>query len=217
MLFNVTFVRIPTSFKSLLLAESWNHKFDPRGYYLSEKLDGVRAIWTGSQFYSRYGNPIYSPGDSFNRHLPTDIVLDGELFRGRGKFQQTVSAVRKLDPIESEWNDIKFVVFDAPMLNMKYEERYKLLTERFAVMKLPTELANPTIDDFDPTTKVIAIESRVCEGIDDLNQVMAVVEANGGEGVMLRAASSRYEWRRSWTLTKVGLSDPILLLVLIYH
>jgi DNA ligase-1 len=28
-------------------------KHDPTGWWMSEKLDGVRAYWTGSNFYSR--------------------------------------------------------------------------------------------------------------------------------------------------------------------
>jgi len=29
----------------LLLAETWDGELDPKGYWLSEKLDGVRAFW----------------------------------------------------------------------------------------------------------------------------------------------------------------------------
>ena len=34
----------------LLLAEKWDSVIDPTGYWLSEKLDGVRAFWDGKQF-----------------------------------------------------------------------------------------------------------------------------------------------------------------------
>src|SRR5205807_4753846 len=40
----------------LLLAESWDCVTDPTGWWLSEKLDGVRAYWDGRQFLSRQGN-----------------------------------------------------------------------------------------------------------------------------------------------------------------
>ena len=33
----------------LLLAESWDGELDPKGYFMSEKLDGVRAYWDGKQ------------------------------------------------------------------------------------------------------------------------------------------------------------------------
>src|SRR5437764_12597307 len=34
----------------LLLAERWDGVTDPTGWWLSEKLDGVRAFWDGKQF-----------------------------------------------------------------------------------------------------------------------------------------------------------------------
>src|SRR5262249_53494373 len=46
---------------ALLLAESWDGVTDPAGWWLSEKLDGVRAFWDGRQFYSRLGNPFHAP------------------------------------------------------------------------------------------------------------------------------------------------------------
>src|SRR5437660_2866176 len=39
----------------LLLAESWDGSSDPSGWWLSEKLDGVRAYWDGKRFVSRLG------------------------------------------------------------------------------------------------------------------------------------------------------------------
>lgn len=46
----------------LLLAETWNGSQDITGWWLSEKLDGVRAYWTGKQFLSRQGNVYHAPG-----------------------------------------------------------------------------------------------------------------------------------------------------------
>src|SRR5262249_11455916 len=40
----------------LLLAESWDNAADLGGWWMSEKLDGVRAYWDGTQFLSRQGN-----------------------------------------------------------------------------------------------------------------------------------------------------------------
>src|SRR6478609_6127895 len=34
----------------LLLAENWDDSRNYRGWWMSEKLDGVRAYWTGTQF-----------------------------------------------------------------------------------------------------------------------------------------------------------------------
>src|SRR5215471_3335881 len=53
----------------LLLAESWDFVSDPAGWWLSEKLDGVRAYWDGEQFISRLGNQFHAP-DWFVAGLP---------------------------------------------------------------------------------------------------------------------------------------------------
>ncbi|HEV3116274.1 MAG TPA: DNA ligase, partial [Gemmataceae bacterium] len=53
----------------LLLAESWDGSTDPAGWWLSEKLDGVRAYWDGKQFLSRLGNLYHAP-DWFTAGLP---------------------------------------------------------------------------------------------------------------------------------------------------
>ena len=51
---------------------------DPTGWYMSEKLDGIRAYWDGTQFWSKSGKLINLP-DSFKEGLP-DFHLDGELW-----------------------------------------------------------------------------------------------------------------------------------------
>src|SRR3954454_25130920 len=71
----------------LLLAESWDNSTDLAGWWMSEKLVGVRAYWDGKQFLSRQGNLFYAPGwfvDGFPR-----TPLDGELWLDRKKFQRT--------------------------------------------------------------------------------------------------------------------------------
>lgn len=42
----------------VMLAKTWDEEIDPTGYYMSEKLDGMRMVWTGSKMYSRNGNAI---------------------------------------------------------------------------------------------------------------------------------------------------------------
>ena len=58
----------------------------PIGWYMSKKYDGYRAMWDGSRFVSRQGN-VYNAPEWFTRHLPKNVVLDGELYAGRENFQ----------------------------------------------------------------------------------------------------------------------------------
>ena len=95
----------------LLLAEAWDGTADVAGWWLSEKLDGVRGYWTGRQFQSRQGHPFHAP-DWFTAGLPP-VPLDGELWLGRKMFQRTVGIVRRQDMTEL-WKEVRFLVFDAP-------------------------------------------------------------------------------------------------------
>ena len=95
----------------LLLANVWENDIDLKGWWMSEKLDGVRAWWTGTHFLSRLGN-IYHAPDWFIAGLP-NVPLDGELWLDRKAFQRTVSIVRRQDKSD-HWQQIKYVMFDAP-------------------------------------------------------------------------------------------------------
>lgn len=94
------------------LAQQWSASTDPRGYIMSEKLDGMRAYWNGKKLWTRSGLPIIAPG-WFLSALPADLHLDGELFLGRQMFDECMSIARRTDASE-EWKQLKYVVFDAP-------------------------------------------------------------------------------------------------------
>lgn len=169
----------------LLLAHSWEEGHDPTGWWMSEKLDGVRAYWNGQEFLSRRGNLYLSP-QWFLQGLPA-FALDGELWIGRGEFQRTVSVVRRQDESE-HWRQVSFLVFDAPDLEAPFEERLAHVREHFAAH---------------PHPQVTVLEHTRCEGAENLREELARVEALGGEGLMLREPGSRYVAGRSTTLLKV--------------
>jgi len=171
-----------------LLAHSWDTESDVDNWLGSYKLDGVRAWWDGKKktFTSRLGNEYHAP-KWFVDAMPEDVVLDGELFAGNGNFQQTVSAVRKLNPIDSEWKAVKFMVFDMPEHGGKYEER---LTAMFDILPVPTQYCE-------------LLKTRVLPTRADVFKFLTEAEAQGYEGVMLREPGSLYESGRSHTLLKV--------------
>ena len=110
----------------LLLAQPWDNDTDLTGWWMSEKLDGVRAWWDGRQFLSRQGNIYHAPA-WFTAGLPS-VPLDGELWLDRKAFQRTVSIVRRHDQSD-HWRQIRFVSFDAPGVDGPFEERQKALFE----------------------------------------------------------------------------------------
>jgi DNA ligase-1 len=60
----------------VMLAHTWEPHIDIRGWWMSEKLDGVRGYWTGSQMISRSGQAFVTP-PWFTRDFPS-VPLDGE-------------------------------------------------------------------------------------------------------------------------------------------
>lgn len=169
----------------LLLAESWDCVTDPTGWWLSEKLDGVRAFWDGQQFLSRQGNLFHAP-DWFIDALP-NTPLDGELWLDRKKFQRTVSIVRRQDKSD-HWKEISFVIFDAPGLDKPFEQRHQFILDCVRPLK---------------AAHVRAHEQERCQGLDHLRHELQRLEGLGAEGLMMRRAGSRYEVGRSSTLLKV--------------
>ena len=170
---------------SLLLAHTWDNEQDVAGWWLSEKLDGVRAYFTGERFLSRLGNTFHAP-DWFIRDLP-NIPLDGELWLNRKAFQRTVSIVRRHDRSD-HWQQIRFLVFDAPAVKAPFEQRIEFAHNRF--LEHPSPYAR-------------TLDQHVCRGLDHLRAELARVESLGGEGLMLRQPGSAYESGRSNTLLKL--------------
>ncbi|HUY88553.1 MAG TPA: DNA ligase [Pirellulales bacterium] len=169
----------------LLLAHTWENDVDLTDWWISEKLDGVRAYWDGRQFISRQGNVYHAP-DFFTAGLPS-TPLDGELWLGRKAFQQCVSVVRRQDKSE-HWRSIRFLAFDLPAAGGPFEERLEQLRDLLAA-------SGPQFADVHQHYR--------CRGLDHLREELAKVEAQGGEGLMLRQPGSHYEAGRSATLLKV--------------
>lgn len=169
----------------VLLAHKWETHNDPTGWWMSEKLDGIRAYWDGEGFISRLGNKFYAP-DWFIADLPAD-TLDGELWVGRKMFSEAMSIVRSGGQSD-EWKKVTYVVFDAPEARGGFEERLA------HIEKVMTRAAPPYAR---------ALEHIQCEGMDHLREELQKVEALGGEGLMLRQPKSNYAIGRSNTLLKV--------------
>ncbi len=169
----------------ILLAHKWENDVDLTGWWVSEKLDGVRAYWDGERFISRLGNEFFAP-KWFVANFPR-TPLDGELWGGRKLFQRTVGIVKRQD--ESElWKELQYVVFDAPSHGGVFEERVSFIESTLGSLKI---------------TWLKAHAHLRCEGTEHLRRELARVEGLGGEGLMVRQPRSRYESGRSNTLLKV--------------
>jgi DNA ligase-1 len=173
----------------LLLANVWNKSIDPTGWWMSEKYDGLRGYWDGQKLWSRKGNLIHAP-EYFLAAFPRGIALDGELWIGHGKFEETMSIVRSETP-DDRWNRVRYMVFDAPQAKGTFEQRMQFL--------------RATVSEGNRFVKVVAQER--CQGVTQLLAERDRVVREGGEGVMLRQPGSAYEPGRSPTLLKVKPFD----------
>ena len=212
----------------VLLAEAWDNEQDLRGMWISEKLDGVRAYWNGADFVSRQGN-IYHAPDWFKVGLPS-FPLDGELWVGRGMFQECVSIVRRQDKSD-HWRKVRYVVFDAPDLPETapgVEQGPMRGTSPFEARlgKIIAHAAQANGSAWGPSSVAAAAEfastlsylgpimvsdharmlpQRMCRTMDELRTQLADVIAGGGEGLMARKFGSLYVAGRSDTLVKIKM------------
>ena len=173
----------------LLLANVWNQSTDPTGWWMSEKYDGLRGYWDGRKLWTRQGNLIHAP-DYFLAELPQDVALDGELWIGYGKFEETVSTVRSDTP-DDRWKNVHFMVFDAPKNKGSFEQRMQFL---HATLRKENRFVR------------VVVQQR-CQGVAQLLAERDRVVRLGGEGLMLRQPESQYESGRSPTLLKVKPYD----------
>lgn len=165
---------------------------------MSEKLDGVRAIWTGSELFSRNGKKFVAP-KWFMNQLP-NVVLDGELYISRGAFQQTAGIVRKKTPIDAEWQVIRYCVFDAPECKGGFETRLTFCSEILAGCAVAE-----------------VVKHKACVSPEHLNKFFSDLISIGAEGIMLRRPNSAYEQSRSDSLLKFKPLDSDEAVIVGYH
>jgi DNA ligase-1 len=170
----------------LPLANHYGRRIALADYWVSEKLDGVRAYWDGARLISRGGHLIHSP-DGFTAGFP-GVPLDGELWIGRGRFEQVSGAARQQTPDPADWAGVRFLVFDLPCAEGPFSRRLA------ALRRLLVPAPSPRIG--------LVEQTRVADHAALMARLDAVVAA-GGEGLMLRRDSALYRAGRSDDLLKV--------------
>lgn len=158
---------------------------DPKGWLVSEKLDGWRAFWDGATLRTRTWAPIHAPA-SITALLPKGIALDGELWAGRGGFLTMQSLGQINRPADPRWAGVKYMVFDLPTTqSLPIEERAALARNL---------VAGPQLG--------FVAQSAVRSAAEMWSRFRDVV-AGGGEGLVLKRPGSFYEFGRSSNWLKV--------------
>jgi DNA ligase-1 len=174
----------------LLLANVYRDQSQLDDYWVSEKLDGVRAYWDGQHLISRQGNTFNAP-DWFTVRFPA-VPLDGELWMGRETFERLSGTVRQLAPDDSQWRKVRYMVFDLPQPERNFDERLQQLEA------LIDDLAVPHLQ----LVKQFKVADR-----DVLMLELDRVVKQGGEGLILHRGASLYHSARSDDLLKVKTHD----------
>jgi DNA ligase-1 len=169
--------------KGVMLAKEYKDQ-PVVGFWMSEKYDGIRAVWNGKYFVTRNNKKIFAP-EWFYSSLPKSLVLDGELYSGENRFEQTSSTVRKHKPIDAEWKTIKYLIFDC-IESGTFEQRQKILKSNVSESNI-----------------IKIVKHKKISQKKQMNDFYKNVLKRKGEGIMLRLANSAYEQKRSKFLLKL--------------
>lgn len=168
------------------LARRYHTGIDVTAYWVSEKYDGVRALWTGRQLLSRQGLPIRAPA-WFTAGWPAE-PLDGELWAGRGRFDAAQAAVAAAAPDDAQWRALRYMVFDLPAAPGGFGARLPTLQHAVAALGQPWVQTAP--------------QWRVATRAQLMGQLREHEKA-GAEGLMLRRDDAPYRGGRSEDLLKL--------------
>ncbi len=169
-----------------LLAQDWPVGRDPAGWLVSEKLDGVRALWDGQRMVFRSGRALALPS-AIRERLPKE-PLDGELWLGRGRFEH-ISALLRSERVAAAdaWHGVQYHVFELPSGGGRFADRAARLQQIAAASTWPGLVAAAQ----QPVADAAALKHR-----------LDAVVAAGGEGLMLHRADAPIANGRSPWLCK---------------
>lgn len=163
----------------LFLLNNYNDDINVTSWYMSEKLDGVRAYWDGKNLISRSGK-IFSTPSFFTQDFPKH-ELDGELWSKRGDFSN-ISSIVNTKKENKQWSQLTYNIFEVP--NAKGDLLQRLQTvEESKYIKI---------------IKQIKIKNKK-----HLQDFLKEVEKKGGEGVVVRDGSLNYYTGRDNNALKV--------------
>ncbi|AMV71563.1 DNA ligase [Desulfuromonas sp. DDH964] len=168
-----------------LLPQVYDESREVSGWLMSEKLDGVRGYWDGARLWSKQGHLLQPPA-LFTSGWPT-FPLEGELWGGRGTFAATAATLQRA-PGDSGWLQLQFAIFDAPAVPGPFRSRLAAIEAWFAAH---------------PAPHAFVIPQRPVAGRAELLAELKRIEADGGEGLIVRDPAASYAGGRRPEILKV--------------
>ncbi|MGM0518368.1 MAG: DNA ligase [Campylobacterota bacterium] len=163
----------------------YKKNMDIKGWYMSEKLDGIRAFWNGKELLSKNGNKIYAPS-WFIKSLPK-FSLDGELWTKRNDFETIQSIVLDKTPSKN-WKKISYNIFEVPNAKGNFAKRLN---------KLKLWLKEH------PTSHLNVISQIVCQNKKHLETYLNELVNKKAEGIILKNPNLSYFTGRNSNILKV--------------
>ncbi len=169
----------------LFLLKTHDDSKEVVGWVMSEKLDGIRGFWTGKELLTRGGKRL-NPPTWFTQNYPP-FALDGELWTKRADFENVSSIVRSKNS-NNRWQQITHQIFEVPNQSGGLLERLNVLD---------TYLDNHSVAHL----KVLK-QTKITDQ-QQLQDFLAEVTSNKGEGVVVRNPDSLYATGRLSSALKV--------------
>eukprot|EP00026_Physarum_polycephalum_P002270 Phypoly_transcript_02276.p1 GENE.Phypoly_transcript_02276~~Phypoly_transcript_02276.p1 ORF type:complete len:794 (+),score=74.23 Phypoly_transcript_02276:119-2500(+) len=169
------YASFPLNQDSLLLEKWW----------IGEKYDGLRFCWNPLErkLFTRYANEIQVL-PSYYSSLPS-IVIDGEMWFGRGSFSLTTMLVKSMIQFVP-WDLVRLNAFDCPDTAKPFEDRYERL-----------------VSSVSPANPCVVVVSRYLSFDATQDTIVQNIVQQEGEGIIMRKEGSPYEHGRSSSLIKM--------------
>lgn len=181
-----------TGWWSPMLAKVWDDAGTlPMPLYVQRKLDGIRGLWDGYDFWSRSGKPLAGTASllpEMREHF-SGVRLDGELWHPDMGFEEISSRVR------GKRGGVEYWVYDTPSQQM-YESRMIFLEGLF---HSSYKFSYTDLED------VRLLSTQMLHSNGPIQEMLERAVSRGWEGLILRLPSSLYEHKRSKGLLKCKL------------
>jgi len=160
----------------------WDIDDDPKGYWITEHIRGLRALWNGQNMLDNTGKQLSIP-TWFTADLPANKQLDGQLYAGRARYDHLQRIVVKGNPGHpvDDWRDVSYEVFDlvdnshAPK---GFEDRYEELRSLESISSL---------------SWINVVDYEKCQSAKHLTTRYNEVRNLSGEGLILQKPGTENE------------------------
>ncbi|EQB34619.1 hypothetical protein M947_10505 [Sulfurimonas hongkongensis] len=167
----------------LFLLNVYKKDINVTSWYMSEKLDGIRAYWDGKRLLSRAGNDFNAPS-FFTKDFPSH-KLDGELWSKREDFSNINSIVSTQND-KARWSELTYNIFEVPNAKGGLLKRLGLVKESKYLRLI----------------KQIEVRNNK-----HLEEYLKELEIKGAEGLVVRDGSLDYYTQRNNSALKVKSSN----------